>query len=58
MFKEIPAENSNVRPFRTHKSYIHSSGSYNIYTARSASISEYDLSSFSDGGAYDLDTFN
>ena len=57
MFKEIPAENSNVRPFRTHKSYIHSSGSYNIYTARSASISEYDLSSFSDGGAYDLDTF-
>ena len=40
MLKEIPAENVNIRPFRTHKTYTHSSGSYEIYTAHSASIKD------------------
>ena len=38
MLKEIPAENVNIRPIRTHKTYTHSSGSYEIYTAHSASV--------------------
>ena len=40
MLKEIPAENVNIRPFRTHKTYMHSSGSYPIYTAHSASYDD------------------
>ena len=40
MLKEIPTENVNIRPFRTHKTYTHSSGSYDIYTAHSASYSD------------------
>ena len=58
MLKEIPAENVNIRPFRTHKTYTHSSGSYEIYTAHSASrLDEVILLNTIPGGAYDLDTF-
>ena len=58
MLKEIPAENVNIRPFRTHKTYMHSSGSYPIYTAHSASYDDdvIDITTIP-GGAYDLDTF-
>ena len=40
MLKEIQPENVNIRPFRTHKTYMHSSGSYPIYTAHSASYDD------------------
>ena len=58
MLKEIPAENVNIRPFRTHKTYMHSSGSYPIYTAHSASYDDEVIDILTiPGGAYDLDTF-
>ena len=58
MLKEIPAENVNIRPIRTHKTYTHGSGSYEIYTAHSASVKdEVIVLNTIPGGAYDLDTF-
>ena len=58
MLKEIPKENVNIRPFRTHKTFTHSSGSYPIYTAHSASYDDEVIDILTiPGGAYDLDTF-
>ena len=58
MLKEIPAENANIRPFRTHKTYLHSSGSTEIYTAHSASISDEVINLYTiAGGAFDRATF-
>ena len=58
MLKEIQPENVNIRPFRTHKTYMHSSGSYPIYTAHSASYDDEVIDILTiPGGAYDLDTF-
>ena len=59
MLKEIPNENANIRPFRTHKTYMHSSGSYPIYTVHSSSYADplaHDPNTIP-GGAFDLDTF-
>jgi len=45
MFKEIPAENANLRPFRTHKNYILGENDISVYKATSASVDDFDLNS-------------
>lgn len=53
MYKEIPSENVNIRPFKTHKNYIVGPNDYTLYSAVSASIDEFDLNSIP---GYDSDT--